>query len=131
MSIPALNTALYSRLGGTATAAGSAVFFGAAPDKQALPYIVWDYVADADENMTANRTKNTVVFVRGYAATPGAAGTIDGQIDTLLHLSPLTVTGYTNFWIARENAYSLDETDPAGRETYMAGAEYRVRLDKS
>jgi hypothetical protein len=131
MSIPVLNTALYSKLGGTATSAGSAVFYLQAPDNQALPFIVFDYAGDRDENLDANRTKDALLSIRAYAATPGAAGTIDGQIDTLLHLAPLTVTGWTNFWIARENAYSLVETDPSGRKTYMSGADYRIRLDKS
>lgn len=129
MSLSALNTALYSRLGGTATAAGSAVYFLAAPDDAVLPYIVWDYTADRDENDTPNRTKNDVVYIRAYAATHAVAGSIDGQIDTLLHMKPLTVTGWGNFWIARENGYSLPETDEAGRKTYMVGSEYRVRLD--
>lgn len=131
MSLHALNTALYSKIGGTATAAGSAVFFLQAPEAQALPYIVFDYTADIDENYTANRTRNSVVFIRAYAATQAGAGTIDGQVDTLLHLKPLTVTGYTNFWLARESGYSLSETDQSGRQTYMVGSEYRIRLDTS
>jgi hypothetical protein len=131
MSIPALNTALYSRLAGTVTAAGSAIFFETATPAQSLPYVVFDYVADRDENETQNRTKNAVIFIRAFAITPVAASTIDTQIDSLLHMQPLTVTGYTNFWIARENAYSLVETDSAGKNTYMAGAEYRCRLDLS
>lgn len=131
MSLPVLNTALYSKLGGTATNAGTAVFYLSAPDAQPLPFIVWDYVADRDTNDTANRVKESLVFVRAYASTPSAAGTIDGQIDGLLHLKPLTVTGFTNFWIARENSYSLVQTDQAGIKTYMAGAEYRILNDQS
>lgn len=130
MSISALNTALYTTLAGTTTA-GSAVYYLSAPDNTTLPYIVWDYTADFDENMDSNRTKNALVFVKAYASTPGAAGTIDGQIDALLHMKTITVTGYVNFWTARENAYSMEMTDSAGRKTYMAGAEYRIRLDTS
>lgn len=131
MSLPALNTALYSRLGGTATTAGTAVFFLQAPDNQPLPYIVFDYTADLDENMTANRTKNSVLFIRAYASTQAQAGTIDGQVDALLHFKPLTVTGWSNFWIARESGYSMTEVDAAGRKSYMVGGEYRVRLDST
>jgi len=130
MSIPALNTAIYGKLAGTATAAGSAVFLNQATDGQALPYIVFDYTADLSENMTPNETNNAVVFIRAYAETPGQAGTIDQQIKTLLHLKTMTVTGYANFWTARENAFSLTDIDQAGRKTHMAGAEYRIRLDK-
>jgi len=130
MSIPALNTALYSKLGGTATNAGTAVFFEVAPDSHPLPFILWDYVADQYDNETPVDTVNSVVFVRAYAATSAAAGTIDGQIKGLLHKATLTVTGFTNFQTRRENAYSLEETDKSGRKTFMAGAEYRVRLSE-
>jgi len=64
MSLSALNTAIYSRLGGTATSAGTAVFFLQAPDNFPLPYVVWDYTADRDENETPNRTKNDVLFIQ-------------------------------------------------------------------
>lgn len=128
--IPALNTALYSMLAGTVTAAGTAVYFLHAPDNAPLPYIMFDYTADLDENETPRRTKNSVLFVRAYAESRAQAGTIDAQIDGLLHLKTLTVTGFTNFWTARESAYSLTETDAAGKHTYMAGAEYRIRMNK-
>lgn len=131
MSIQALNTALYSQIGGTATAAGTAVFFLQAPDNHPLPYIVWDYTADLDENATPNRTKNSVLFIRAYASTQAAAGSIDASVDALLHLKPLTVTGWNNFWLAREAGYAMSETDTAGRQTFMAGGEYRVRLDST
>ncbi len=131
MSIGALNTAIYSTIGGTVTNAGTAVYYLTAPDNQALPYVIWDYVADQDENFDANRTKNSLVFIRAFAATPQAAEAIDAQIDAKLHLQTLTVTGWTNFWTARENAYSSESTDQAGRRVYMSGAEYRIRNDKA
>lgn len=129
MSIPALNTAIYTAIGGTLTSAGTAVYYLAAPDGQALPYVVWDYTADIDENMDRNRTRNSLVYIRAYAATAGAAGTIDSQIDALLHMKALTVTGWSNFWTARENSFSSVETDQSGRKVFMAGAEYRIRND--
>ena len=129
MSNTALNTAIYSRLAGTYTSAGTKVYYLQAPDAAVLPYIVFDYVADRDENMTANRTKNAVLFIRAYGTTPAQAGAIDAQIDGRLHAVTLSVSGYTNFWTRREDAYSLSETDASGRVTYMSGADYRVRLD--
>jgi hypothetical protein len=130
MSVPELNTAIYSTLAGTVTAAGSAVFLDQAPDAQALPYVVFDYTADLTENITPSDMNNTLVFIRAYATTKAQAGTIDQQIKTLLHLQELSVSGYANFWTARESAFSFTETDPAGRKTCMAGAEYRIRLTK-
>lgn len=128
--IHALNTAIYSRLAGTYTTAGSSVYYLQAPDGAALPYIVFDYVSDLEENYTPNRTRNASVFVRAYGTTPAQAGTIDAQVDTRMHGTALTVTGYSNFWIAREDGFSAVETDTSGRKTYMAGADYRIRLDK-
>lgn len=130
MTLHALNTAIYSKLGGTATAAGTAVFFNIAPDTQPLPYIVFDYTGDLDENINPSRLRNALIFARAYAATPAQAGAIDGQVDALLHLQTMTVTGWANFWTARENGFSLAEPDQAGRITHMAGAEYRIRLTK-
>lgn len=127
----ALNAALYTRLAGTVTAAGSAVYYQQAPDGAARPYIVFDYTAELDENETSNRTKNVVAFIRAFADAPAQAGTIDAQIDSLLHMQALTVTGYTNFWIARDSGYDNIENAPAGNKVYSAGAEYRIRLDKN
>ena len=130
MSLSALNTAIYGKIAGTVTAAGTAVFFNQAPDDQPLPYVVFDYTADIDENATPNRTRNAVIDIRTFAATMAQAGTIDAQIDALLHLQTLSVSGWSNFWTARESSFSFSETDPSGRMTHMAGAEYRIRLDK-
>ena len=78
----AAGTALTDLLsGGTAS-----LYHLAVPDGASLPYVVWNVQGGGDENLTANRTKNLVVFVRGYSgASAGAAGTIDAEIDTLLH----------------------------------------------
>jgi hypothetical protein len=127
MSIqPALNTAIYTAIGGTITSAGSRVYFLNAPDNPTLPYVIWDYVNEGDRNDTSHRLKNCVLFIRAYATTPAAAGTIDGQIDTALHEKTLSVSGWTNIQTRRENGMSLAETDAAGKKTYMCGADYRI-----
>ena len=114
-----LNAALYSRLsGGTALTGllgGTAIYHAQAPD----------------ENQTANRTKNALVYVRAYANKAATAGSIDAAADALLHDSPLTVTGYTNFWIRRDGDVELIENTPNGAKIYSSGATYRVRLDKN
>jgi len=131
MSIqPTLNATIYSTLGGTITNAGTAVYFLQAPDNAVLPYIVWDYVNEGEENTNPHRGKDCVLFIRAYASTPSAAGVIDGQIDTALHEKTLTITGWTNIQTRRENGMSMVETDSAGRKTYMCGADYRIRSAK-
>lgn len=135
-----LNAALYSRLaGGTAltallaggTAAPS-IYFQQAPDEAALPYVVFSYQSGPTEpQRTRHRDPEALVFVRGYAAESAQAGTIDAQVDALLHAQPLTVTGYTNYWIGRTQSLSDVEIDAAQQKTWMAGALYDVRLDRA
>lgn len=126
----ALNAAIYTKIGGTATNAGTAVFYLNAPDNQPLPYVIWDYVNEGDENDHGRRSKNVVVSIRAYAAKATDAGTIDGQIDTALHNVTISVTGWNNFLSRRENGYSTVEIDQAGIKTYMSGADYRFRFEK-
>lgn len=123
--LSALRTAIFSRLG-TATLAGTSIFFLKAPDNQAVPFIVFDTVSDFDENTSPTRNKNTLVYIRGRAATAAQAETMDGQIDALFHNKPLTVTGYTNYQLQRENAYAITDVNQAGVTEYIAGAEYRL-----
>jgi hypothetical protein len=134
----ALNTAIYSTLSGgtalTALLAGTtSVYYLQAPDAATFDYVVWNWQAGpTDDNETAKRAVGGLAFVRTYSATSAArAGSIDAQIDALLHGKTLTVSGWANFWTAREESLSLVETDEAGRQTFMAGATYRVRLGKS
>lgn len=130
-----LNAALYSTLSGgtalTALLAGTtSVYFEQAPDDAALPYVVWNYQGGGDDNKSPHRTKQIVAFVRGYNQTgPALAGSIDAQIDALLHRQALTVSGWANYWTAREQDLSAVETDAANVKTWMSGGYYRVRLE--
>lgn len=129
MSIqPALNASIYTALSG-ATNAGTAVYYLQAPDGKALPFIVFDYVNEGDDNDNPHRSKNCVVSIRAYASTPAAAGAIDGQTDTAIHRITLTVSGWTNFETKRENGYSMVE-NVSGTKIYMSGADYRIRTTK-
>lgn len=131
-----LNAAIYSRLQ-TTTAITSllsgttAIYNQQAPEGATLPFVVFSVPSELDENMTQNRTKNNVVYIRAYSGSSAAqAGSIDAAIDTALHLIPLTVSGWTNFWMAREQGIELVETQSTGKIIYSAGANWRVRLDK-
>jgi hypothetical protein len=128
-----LNTAIYSRLS-TATAltsllGGTRIYALQAPEGQALPYVCFSVQGGGDENQSPHRTKNWVVFVRAYASSNAQAGSIDALLDTALHNVPFTgVSGWTNFWMARETDLELVENDAAGVKTFMNGALYRVRF---
>ena len=138
----ALGSAVYQRLAGTAgtaltsiLAGGTAspsVFFEQAPDNTALPYVVFLYPSEVDDNTSSRRIKDIVIRAYGVASTPSTAGTIDARIDTLLHRSPLgSVGGWTNVWLARENGYQLVSTDSNGVRYYTSGADYRAVITTS
>lgn len=131
-----LDSAIYSKLqttsGVTSLLAGTtSIYHMQAPKDASYPYVVFSIQGGGDENLTANRTKNLVCFIRAYSGVSAAqAGSIDAQIDTALHLNPLTVSGWTNFWMAREQDFENVENEPDGQKIFMAGAFYRTRLDK-
>lgn len=132
----ALHTALYSRLSSgtalTALLAGTAaVYYEQAPDDASLPYVVFSVQSGGDENMASgHRMKNVAYFIRGYTqAGPAAAGTIDAQIDARLHQYPLSITGWSTLWAAREQDLATVEIDAAQVKTWMAGGVYRFRAD--
>lgn len=128
----ALNTGIYSTLSAgtalTTVLGGTAIYYQQAPDGAALPYVVWNYQGGGDDNLTQSRMKNLLVYVRGYAASPALAGTIDAYCDALLHGKTISVTGWTNFWTAREEDISLVENLPDKTRVYSEGGVYRVRL---
>jgi hypothetical protein len=130
--INALNTAIYSTLsGGTAlidALGGTAIYHGIAPEGRALPYVVWSYVAGGHENMTPNESVNAVIYVRAYAVDAKTAAQLDGYVAELLETT-LSMTGWNNYWLAREESIVLPEIDDAGKSTWSCGAYYRVRLD--
>jgi hypothetical protein len=129
-----LNTAIYNKLtAGTALTAllpgTSSIYYLQAPDNASLPYVVWSYQGGGPTNDYPHDSRSEIVFVRGYAVTPALAGTIDAQISSLLHRGTLTVSGYTNWWLARDADVALIENAPDGTKVYMAGAQYQIKLD--
>jgi hypothetical protein len=131
-----LNTAIYSRLQGTSAitsllAGTTSVYNLQAPEGATYPYIVWNIQGGGDENESRHRTKDLVLFVRAYSGVSAAqAGSIDAQVDTALHLLPLTVSGWTDFWMARETELETVENAPNTKPIYMSGGLYRCRLEK-
>ena len=130
----ALNAALYTKLsGGTALTnalGGTCIYHGVAPEGAALPYVIWSYAAGGADNFTPRESVQQVVYVRAYADTAKKAATIDAHINNLLS-GTLSVAGWNNFWLAREEDFLLPEIDEAGKHTWACGAYYRVRMDKS
>lgn len=130
-----LDSALYTRLQGTAITSllsGTAsIYKNQAPEGAALPYIVFSKQTGRTENLDANRVDSLLYYVRAYSENSAAqAGSIDAQVDAALHLVPLTVSGWTNIWLARETVIELPSTEPSGQVIHSAGALYRIIVDK-
>lgn len=118
-------TALTSLLAGTAS-----IYKGQAPEAATYPYVVFSAAGGGPDNDSPSDMRTEVYFVRGYATSSAyTASLIDEQVSALLHRNPLTVTGYTNFYVAREGEQELIETLPNGAPCWMSGAMYRIRID--
>ena len=134
--INALASALYLKLQGTAItnllAGTTSIYHMQAKEGESYPYVVYSVQGGGDTNDTSNRVKDLLVFVRCYSKSSAMqAGSIDAQMDAALHLAPLTVSGWTNIWLARETDLETVETDPNGVKVYMQGGFYRIMLDKN
>jgi hypothetical protein len=127
-----LNTAIYNKLSAGTTLTnllgGTAIYYLQAPNDTALPYVVWSFQGGGDENQISLRMKNIVMYVRGYAESHSAAGSIADAIDDLLHDGSVTAAGWTNFWATGIQDIGLVENLPGGKQVYSAGGLYRFRF---
>lgn len=131
--IEAIETALYSKLAGTAgiiTALGGTLIYNKrAPQGVGSKYAIFQWQGGGDENDTPHRTRNLVYYITGVATTQATAAAIDTAIDAALHNGSISATGYTNFWLARENDINFVSEDAAGVAMYHVGGLYRIRVD--
>jgi hypothetical protein len=127
-----MDTAVYSKLGSSSalvTALGGSAFYkNQAPDGKALPYVVWNWQSAVDENQTPSRMWNTIINIRCFAASATQAGSVDAIIDELFTGTAFTVTGFTNFWTAREMEFDNTIIEPDKSRTEVVGGLYRIRI---
>jgi hypothetical protein len=135
MPIVALETALYNKLVGSAALitelGGTFIYNKQAPQPPGDNYVVFSQQGGGDVNDTPIRERNILYTVFGIALTQEKAGAIDADIDGALHLAELTITGWSNLWLARETDVNIFQIDSGGVTRYHAGAIYRVIMDKS
>lgn len=127
-----LDAALYARLSGTSAITtalgGTAIYHLQAPDLAALPFVVFSWAGGGNTNMSPASGQEVVEFIRCYASTAAAAGSVDSLILTALHNKPLAVGGAVNFLIMREDDFESVETQPNGELIFAAGGSYRICL---
>lgn len=134
MPIVALETALYNALvAGTALITelgGTFIYNKQAPQPPNDDYVVFSQQAGGDVNDTPIRERNILYTVMGIALTQEKAGAIDTDIDTILHLAELTISGWSNLWLARETDVNISQIDSGDVTHYHVGGIYRVVMDK-
>lgn len=130
----AMGTAIFSKLAAgtalTAALGGTAIYVDQAPDDASLPYVVFSHTAGGPDNLTPRDMRTHLWFVRAYSDNRASVNIYDGLIGDLLHKGSLSVSGWTTFWLVREEDFSLIENLPNHTNVFMAGANYRVRISE-
>lgn len=138
-----LEMALYSRLAGTAAvtsglAHGSlSVYSQIAPQGADTPYLIFSQQSGIDENVKTGRSRQILMLVKVVSnVSMKSAGTIGQAIDDALHViegevgTPLSISGWSNFWQRRDSDVRYTERDPDGKIYHHAGGLYRFRLSR-
>lgn len=132
-SLPSVDTALYSSLtaaSGLTSLVGTKIYNLQAPPGAALPYVVFYLASGLIPNIVQRDTLDFVYRAEGLASTRASAEAIQQQIYAALHESTLTISGWSNYWLACETITSLFENvegDPRWR--YIG--DYRVKASSN
>ena len=118
----AAGTALITALGGTA------IYWTVADQGASFPYCVFFQSTGRDENSSPRRARRLIYTVKGVTTDPDTAGDIDDGIDAALHDKALTITGWGNYWMMRENDIAYVEQTSAGVTVFHRGAQYGIRI---
>lgn len=133
-SIPSIDTAFRAALtahsGLTALVGTVNIFNLQAPPGVALPYVVFYSASGQIPNIVPRDTLNYVYRCEGLATSRGSAEAIHQQIYAALHEQSLTITGWTNYWLACENIYPLYE-NVEGSPRWRYGGVYRVKASSN
>ncbi len=112
MSWPSLAGALFSKLNNDAALTvliGSKIYSLEAAEGTALPYVIFYVTAGLVPNIVPRETLNQVYSVESRATTRGLAEDVHQAVYAALHKQTLTISGWTNYWMACERAYEFSE----------------------
>lgn len=107
----------------------TSIYPGVAEQAADKPYVIYSYAGGGLENINPSELHSTMYIVKGVADSVSVAGAIQAQIKAALHLATLTVTGYTNFYMACGGEVQLNETLTDGKMAWHRGYYVRIRLD--
>jgi hypothetical protein len=129
-----LEEVLYSKLAaGTALTAllgGTVIYNGLGGEAVAYPVVIFTKSSGLDDNDTPHRAK-TLVYQITAISDKGKkeAEQIDNAIDALMYDADLgTMSGWYDYWCARESDISYNEMTAGGKVLWHEGALYRVRI---
>lgn len=133
MTTTALETGLYSKLSGNgaliAELGGTLIYNKLAPQGTTGAYVVFQWQGGGPENDTPTESRSVLYTVRAIADTQAKAATLDGLIDGALHNQALTISGFSNYWTAREQDINLVELTAGAQPKYHIGGIYRISYD--
>jgi len=126
-----MGSALYTKLAaGTALTTllgGTAIYNGLVPQGTATPYVVYQFTSGSDLNSSPRRARDYVVTIKAVSDEQAEAENVDDALDTLMHEATLTITGWGNYWTARDQDVVYEQY--AGGIVYWhRGARYRIRV---
>ena len=131
-----LEAAIFSKLTGASTvtsllATSGSVFNVTVPTGYGYPLILFNLQGGGDLNDTPRRAKEPLYQVKALSdISMYEAGQIDDAMDAVLHNTTLTVSGWTNYWCARESDVRFAESLPDGSYIYHSGGIYRIGVSK-
>ena len=127
-----MGSALFSALAGGAALVtalgGTAIYNTLAPQGASPPYVIFSHQAGGDDNTSPRRARSLVYLVKAVSSAGVLqAAEIDAEVDDLLHMGSLSVTGWGNYWTARETDVAYTE-DSGGVLIWHTGGQYRIRI---
>lgn len=128
-----LETALNTALRAASLSVGNRIYNQVVPRQPTYPLVVFQYQGGGDLNDTKHRHQRPLYLIKAITDTTlKKAGVIDAAIDAYLHQNEgnLTVSGYSSYWLAREEEIRFTETTPEGKRYYHAGGIYRIAIMK-
>ena len=123
-------TALTSLIGGTTN---PRIYHDMAKEGTPFPYVLFSWAAGGLTPTSPHVDGNGILYIRAFSKVDDSeAGRIRNAVFDLLDRQPLTVTGWSNSWLAAESPHiELPQTDPSGKIIWSNGDHYRIIIDKS
>jgi len=134
MTTTALETGLFNALKNdsalTTALGGTLIYNKLAPQGTTGSYAVFQWQGGGDENDTPTRSRSVLYTVRCIADSQATAATLAGLVDDVLHNQTLTISGYSNYWTAKEQDLNLLELTAGADPKYHVGGIYRISYDE-